>query len=60
MLKSMIFKRQSLKENEVLRMSKKIFVLVSDDYSSVWCENGTTNLEFPTGLITASTDLNNL
>jgi hypothetical protein len=56
----MIFKRQSLKENEVLRMSKKIFVLVSDDYSSVWCENGTTNLEFPTGLITASTDLNNL
>ncbi|AEG41690.1 hypothetical protein [Lactobacillus kefiranofaciens] len=41
-------------------MNKKFFVLVSDYYSSIWCENGTTTLEFPTGLIAVSTNLNHL
>lgn len=41
-------------------MSKKIYALVSDYYSNVWCENGTNSLEFPSGLIAVSTDLNKL
>lgn len=41
-------------------MSKKIYALVSDYYSNIWCENGTSSLEFPSGLITVSTDLNKL
>lgn len=41
-------------------MSKKIYALVSDYYSNIWCENGTGSLEFPSGLITVSTDLNKL
>lgn len=40
-------------------MKQTIFALVSES-KYIWNENHTTTLEFPSGLITVSTDLNDL